>query len=95
MMVARGDRMSWVDYTTLGISAGTFLIVVVNTIFNIRARRKDRRITVFLEERRKMHNELFNHIIQILDIGGKSMYVESFDKRQELRLELLNHKIYV
>jgi hypothetical protein len=50
-----------------------------------RAKKKDRRISVVLEERRKMHNELFHHITSVLDLGRKSIEIVDKEKRQEMK----------
>ncbi|WP_340373288.1 hypothetical protein [Peribacillus sp. FSL E2-0218] len=87
--------MTWIDYTTLGVSVGTFLYLVINGLISFGIKKKDRKITVFLEERRKMHNELFHHITSVLDLGRKCEEVEDFAKRQEMKMALLNHKIFI
>lgn len=87
--------MTWVDYTTLGVSAGTLLLLVLNSISSNQAKKKDRRISVVLEERRNMHNELFHHITSVLDIGRKSIEINDIEKRQEMKWRLLNHKIFI
>ncbi|KON83377.1 hypothetical protein AF331_17945 [Rossellomorea marisflavi] len=87
--------MTWIDYTTLGVSVGTLLLLVYNSIISNKAKKKDRRISVVLEERRKMHNELFLHITSVLDIGRKSIEIIEMEQRQEMKWKLLNHKIFI
>lgn len=87
--------MDWIEYTTLGVSIGTLLLLIYNSFSSKREKRKDRRISVVLEERRKMHTELFQHITSVLDLGIKSLEIEDMGKRQEMKWQLLNHKIFI
>jgi hypothetical protein len=89
------EDVTWVDYITLGVSVATLFLLIYNSISLNRAKKKDRRISVILEERRKMHNELFHHITSVLDLGRKSIEIVDKEKRQEMKWQLLNHKIYI
>lgn len=87
--------MTWIDYTTLGVSLGTLLLLAYNSISTNRAKKKDRRISVVLEEKRKINEELFHHITSMLDIGRKCTEITEMEKRQEIKWQLLNHKIFI
>jgi hypothetical protein len=89
------EDVTWVEYITLGVSVATLLLLIYNSISLNRAKKKDRRISVVLEERRKMHNELFHNITSVLDLGRKSIEIVDKEKRQEMKWQLLNHKIYI
>jgi hypothetical protein len=87
--------VAWVDYITLSLSVLTLLLLIYNSITLNKAKKKDRRISVVLEEKRKMHSELFNHITSVLDLGRKSIEIADKEKRQEMKWQLLNHKIHI
>ncbi|ESU31895.1 hypothetical protein G3A_14160 [Bacillus sp. 17376] len=89
------ENVNWVDYTTLGVSVVTLLLLAYNSISLNRAKKKERRISVVLEKKRKMHNELFHHITSVLDLGRRSIETIDMEKRQEMKWQLLNHKIFI
>lgn len=83
-----GNKLNLVNILTLCISLGTFIILIINSI-------KNRKINVLLSEKRKMQNDLFLSITKILDIGRRSLEIKDLKERQQMKYDLLNHKILI
>ncbi|WP_433961762.1 hypothetical protein [Bacillus mycoides] len=69
------------------------------SIYNARTlnenKEKDRRIAVELSEKRRMQNDLFEHITKVLDLGRRCRVETDDNNKQEMKFELLNHKIFI
>lgn len=88
--------MDWIQLGTLGISGVTLGKLFYDSM-NMRDQLKiDRRISVTVEEKRKMQRELFNHVSSLLYIDRKA--VTATFTREEMRNAISdahNHKINV
>jgi hypothetical protein len=73
----------------------TFIFVIVNTAEAIIAKKKDRKITVLLTEKRKLQNDLFTHLTKVLDLGRQCLIGQTEENKKKIELELLNHKIFI
>ncbi|WP_313897564.1 hypothetical protein [Bacillus cereus group sp. BfR-BA-01331] len=85
----------WFKFFTLlftGITAG---MVIVNSIRDYFTKKKDRKIAVELSEKRRMQNELMNHITKVLDLGRRCRVETDENNKQKMKFELLNHKIFI
>ncbi|OOR22141.1 hypothetical protein [Bacillus cereus] len=75
------------------------LATLVVSIYNARTlnenKEKDRRIAVELSEKRRMHNDLFEHITKVLDLGRRCSVETDEKEKQKMKFELLNHKIFI
>ncbi|MCU5708006.1 hypothetical protein OCF67_28365 [Bacillus wiedmannii] len=85
--------------TALIITSIISLATLIVSIYNARTlnenKEKDRRIAVVLSEKRRMHNDLFEHITKVLDLGRRCSEETDEKEKQKMRLELLNHKIFI
>lgn len=79
----------------ISLSIGTILISALTLCFTIFNSKKTRKITVLLSEKQKRHEEAFKHITSVLDIGRRSFDVENNTDRQEMKYEILNHKVLI
>ncbi|MFP3378169.1 hypothetical protein SB767_17370 [Bacillus sp. SIMBA_069] len=87
--------MDWIKIFTLIFSGITVVMVIINSIKDYLTRKKDRRIAVVLPEKRRMQNELFEHIIKVLDLGRRCLEETDENEKQKMKYELLNHKPFI
>ncbi|PEK63850.1 hypothetical protein [Bacillus wiedmannii] len=75
------------------------LVTLIVSIYNARTlnenKEKDRRIAVELSEKRRMQNDLFEHITKVLDLGRRCSVETDEKEKQKIKFELLNHKIFI
>lgn len=77
------------------ISLATLIVSIYNARTLNENKEKDRRIAVELSEKRRMHNDLFEHITKILDLGRRCRVETDEKEKQKMKFELLNHKIFI
>ncbi|MGM1462405.1 MULTISPECIES: hypothetical protein [Bacillus cereus group] len=70
-------------------------MVIVNAIKDYLTKKKDRRITVSLPEKRRMQKDLMDHITKVLDLGRRCFEETDEHEKQKIKFELLNHKVYI
>ncbi|WP_433948138.1 hypothetical protein [Bacillus tropicus] len=87
--------MDWIKIITLGIALFTLVVSIYNAITLNKNKEKDRRIAVELSEKRRMHNDLFEHITKVLDLGRRCRVETDEKEKQKMKFELLNHKIFI
>ncbi|SIR47628.1 hypothetical protein SAMN05878494_3939 [Bacillus cereus] len=87
--------MDWIKIITLGIALFTLVVSIYNARTLNENKEKDRRIAVELSEKRRMHNDLFEHITKILDLGRRCRVETDEKEKQKMKFELLNHKIFI
>ena len=88
--------MDWIQLGTLGISGATLGKLFYDSMNMKNQIKIDRRISVTVEEKRKMQRELFNHVTSLLNIDSKA--TTATFTREELRIAISdthNHKINV
>ncbi|MGR2745586.1 hypothetical protein [Bacillus sp. N6] len=75
------------------------LVTLIVSIYNARTlnenKEKDRRIGVELSEKRRMQNDLFEHITKVLDLGRRCSVETDEKEKQKMKFELLDHKIFI
>lgn len=77
------------------ISLATLIVSIYNARTLNENKEKDRRIAVELSEKRRMHNDLFEHITKVLDLGRRCSMETDEKERQKMKFELLDHKIFI
>ncbi|WJE66687.1 hypothetical protein QRE63_12640 [Bacillus mycoides] len=77
------------------ISLATLMVSIYNARTLNENKEKDRRIAVELSEKRRMQNDLFEHITKVLDLGRRCRVETDDNNKQEMKFELLNHKIFI
>ncbi|PEY26272.1 hypothetical protein CN340_15495 [Bacillus anthracis] len=77
------------------ISLATLIVSIYNAKTLNENKEKDRRIAVELSEKRRMHNDLFEHITKVLDLGRRCRVETDEKEKQKMKFELLNHKIFI
>ncbi|MDM5285796.1 hypothetical protein [Peribacillus frigoritolerans] len=77
------------------ISLATLIVSIYNARTLNENKEKDRRIAVLLSEKRRMQNNLFEHITKVLDLGRRCFEEKGENEKQKMKFELLNHKIYI
>lgn len=77
------------------ISLATLFVSIYNARTLNENKEKDRRIAVELSEKRRMQNDLFEHITKVLDIGRRCDVETDEKEKQKMKFELLNHKIFI
>ncbi|MGG0303048.1 hypothetical protein ABEY59_15680 [Bacillus albus] len=85
----------WFKFFTLlftGITAG---ILIVNAIRDSRIKKKERGIAVELSEKRRMQNDLMEHITEVLDLGRRGFKEKDENAKQKIYFQLLNHKPFI
>ncbi|PFU28626.1 hypothetical protein [Bacillus cereus] len=70
-------------------------MVIVNSIRDYFTKKKDRKIAVELSEKRRMQNELMNHITKVLDLGRRCFEETDGNEKKKIKFELLNHKVFI
>lgn len=61
----------------------------------MKTKKKIIRIAVELSEKRRMQNDLFEHITKVLDLGRRCSVETDEKEKQKIKFELLNHKIFI
>ncbi|PEM62172.1 hypothetical protein [Bacillus toyonensis] len=84
--------MVWI---TLVISFLTLSVSSYSAITLNKNKEKDRRIAIELSEKRRMQNDLFEHITKVLDIGRRCDVETDEKEKQKMKFELLDHKIFI
>ncbi|BCA33689.1 hypothetical protein BwiPL1_20710 [Bacillus wiedmannii] len=87
--------MDWIKIITLGIALFTLVVSIYNAITLNKNKEKDRRIAVELSEKRRMHNDLFEHITKVLDLGRRFSEETDGIEKQKMKFELQNHKVFI
>ncbi|MGH0779827.1 hypothetical protein ACQVQ8_22320 [Bacillus cereus] len=87
--------MDWIKIITLIFSGITAVMIIINSIRDYLTKKKDRRISVVLPEKRRMQNELFEHIIKVLDLGRRCIGELDENEKQKMKFELLNHRPFI
>ncbi|PGU46921.1 hypothetical protein [Bacillus cereus] len=87
--------MDWIKIITLGIALFTLIVSIYNAITLNKNKEKDRRVAVELSEKRRMHNDLFEHITKVFDLGRRCRVETDGKEKQKMKFELLNHKIFI
>ncbi|PFY83992.1 hypothetical protein [Bacillus toyonensis] len=77
------------------ISLATLIVSIYNARTLNENKEKDRRIAVELSEKRRMQNELMNHITKVLDLGRRCFEETDENEKKKIKFELLNHKVFV
>jgi uncharacterized LabA/DUF88 family protein len=77
------------------ISLATLFVSIYNARTLNENKEKDRRIAVELSEKRRMQNDLFEHITKVLDIGRRCDVETDEKEKQKMKFELLDHKIFI
>ncbi len=77
------------------ISLATLIVSIYNARTLNENKEKDRRIAVELSEKRRMQNDLFEHITKVLDLGRRCGVETDENNKQKMKFELLNHKIFI
>ncbi|WP_308001298.1 hypothetical protein [uncultured Clostridium sp.] len=87
--------MDWVSGINLFISIGTFIIVIINIFIDNKQRKIDRQIDVIIGERRRMQQELFKSVINILEIYRQLEYNKNLKENDILFHEILNYRVSI
>lgn len=87
--------MDWVSGINLVISIGTFIIVIINIFIDNKQRKIDRQIDVIIGERRRMQQELFKSVINILEIYRQLEYNKNLKENDILFHEILNYRVSI
>lgn len=88
--------MDWVSMVTLIISGGTLLLLVVQFYVNNKSRYIDRRIGVMVSEQRTKQKQLFQHVVDLLDIDRQVDYGTITPEVEKDRFHsVLNHKVSI
>ncbi|MFY4685304.1 hypothetical protein [Bacillus anthracis] len=87
--------MDWIKFGTLVISFFTLLLSIYSAKTLNQNKKKERRITLFLSEKRRMQNDLFKHITQMLDFGRRCFEEIDEKEKQKIKFELLNLKMLI
>ncbi|MES5952025.1 hypothetical protein QCI42_00110 [Bacillus fungorum] len=87
--------MDWIKIITLGIAVFTLVVSIYNAITLNQNKKKDRKVNVALPEKRRMQNELFEHIIKVLDLGRRCIGESDENEKQKMKFELLNHRPFI
>ncbi|HDR8185465.1 TPA: hypothetical protein ROY30_003152 [Bacillus cereus] len=77
------------------LSLATLIVSIYNARTLNENKEKDRRIAVELSEKRRMQNDLFEHITKVLDLGRRCSVETDEKEKQKIKFELLNHKIFI
>ncbi|PEM95197.1 hypothetical protein CN639_01250 [Bacillus toyonensis] len=77
------------------LSLATLIVSIYNARTLNENKEKDRRIAVELSEKRRVQNELMNHITKVLDLGRRCRVETDENNKQKMKFELLNHKIFI
>lgn len=77
------------------ISLATLIVSIYNARTLNENKEKDRRIAVELSEKRRMQNELFEHITKVLDLGRRCSVETDEKEKQKMRFELLYHRPFI
>ncbi|MEE6200618.1 MULTISPECIES: hypothetical protein [Bacillus] len=77
------------------ISVATLIVSIYNGRTLNKNKEKDRRIAVELSEKRRMQNDLFEHITKVLDLGRRCLEETDENEKQKMKFELLNHKPFI
>ena len=87
--------MDWVSGINLFISIGTFIIVIINIFIDNKQRKIDRQIDVIIGERRRMQQEFFKSVINILEIYRQLEYNKNLKENDILFHEILNYRVSI
>ncbi|PGE64184.1 hypothetical protein COM65_07085 [Bacillus wiedmannii] len=77
------------------ISLATLIVSIYNARTLNENKEKDRRIAVELSEKRRMQNELFEHITKVLDLGRRCSVETDEKEKQKMKFELLYHRPFI
>ncbi|MFE6587957.1 hypothetical protein ACFVM9_25140, partial [Bacillus mobilis] len=72
------------------LSLATLIVSIYNARTLNENKEKDRRIAVELSEKRRMQNDLFEHITKVLDLGRRCSVETDEKEKQKIKFELLN-----